>query len=193
MGGICSLRELTRAVCNKTETATTMPPSMQKSEHRESTRAFNGAPSLDGALAMQGWRKAIKIENAAADRLDRALEMKRTKSREALALTGRHVSMPMPPTTMTLMMSRLNRPETRELAMRRSLTRTNSMASELPWAQQLAGTPYAILAKTPSRGAMRPHALESTTKLRAQSAGPLRGTARMPRDMFDILGPDAEH
>ena len=159
-----------------TNAATVTRPSMRRSQsagsslHRSqsassltSTRAFNGAPDLDTALAAQGWRKAIQSENETVDKLQRALVRKEVQARKALALQRHHVSMPMPPTTMALMMSRLNRPETREVAMRRSMTRTNTMPSELfinttPWAQQLAITPYAPLMKQPTRLATRPDA-----------------------------------
>ena len=147
-------------------------PSMQRSQSAGSLtrpRAFNGAPDLNSALATEGWRNAIKIENATADRLERALDMKKIKSSKALAKQFHHVSMPIPPTRMSLIMSRLNRPETREVAMRRSMTRTNTMPSELfsnttPWAQQLALTPYAPVMKLPP---LRPGAKLGTAQKRA--------------------------
>ena len=131
-----------------------------------STRAFNGAPDLDTALAAEAWRRAIKNENASADQLERAIKIKRIKSQQALTMQYRHVSMPMPPTQMSLMMARLDRPETRELAVRRSMTRTNTMPSALlapmtPWGRQLTLTPYAPVMKVPSRGALRPVATPS--------------------------------
>lgn len=128
---------------------------------RSRPRAANGAPDLNGALETEGWRKAIKVENATSRRLTYMLEMNKIKAREAMERQRRQISMPMPPTTMSLAMSRLNRPATREIAMRRSMTRTNTMPSELfstasPWASQVAITPYAPLIVRPSRGYMRP-------------------------------------
>ena len=136
--------------------------SSQSAGSLASKRAFNGAPDLDTPLAAEAWRAAIKNENAALGRLERNLILNQIRSREALANQYRHVAMPMPPTTMTLMMARLNRPENRELAVRRVISRTNTMPSQLfsnstPWAQQLAITPYAPpLMKTPSRYGVRP-------------------------------------
>lgn len=159
---VCVRRETPHPMHRSQSAGSSMHRS-QSASSLTSTRAFNGAPDLNSALATEGWRKAIKIENATAARLERALELRKTKSREALPIKLPHVSMPMPPTTMSLMMSRLNRPDTREFAMRRSMTRTNTMPSELfsntsPWARQLAITPLAPLMKPPSRGPLRPDA-----------------------------------
>ena len=139
-----------------------MPRSRESADSLTSTRAFNGAPDLNSALATEGWRKAIKIENAIADQLERALELKKIKSQKALAMQWHQVAMSMPPTTMSLVMSRLKRPETRELAMRQSMTRTNTLPSlqfvnTTPWARQLAITSYAppLVLKPLPRGATR--------------------------------------
>ena len=133
-------------------------------------RAANGAPSLDSALAMEGWRHTIKSENASTDKLQRTLLQNEFKRREAFAKAarGHHVSMPMPPCAMALMMNRLkDRPQSRELAVGRVMTRTNTSYSELfadttPWARQLALAPYApqmnvrASVAPPSRAALRP-------------------------------------
>jgi hypothetical protein len=120
-------------------------------------RAFNGAPDLSGALQSEGWRKAIRIENASADKLDALLkkrDMKKSASLSSLGSTAApHVPMPTPPCTMSLMLSRLSTRESREIASRRSMALARGkMPSEL----LSTTTSYARLLATTSGLDQRP-------------------------------------